>query len=95
MSTFLIGFDLNREGANYSTKHAELIELIKKEANGYWRNLDSTWIINSDKDPETLRNRFLPVLDDNDELLVITVGAPAAWCGFDKSSSDWLIKYLK
>ncbi|MFD1794726.1 SinR family protein [Paracoccus aurantiacus] len=95
MTTYLVGYDLNREGSNYSEKNKALIELIKDEANGYWHHLDSSWIINSSKTATLLRDRFKTVLDDDDELLVIKVSAPAAWHGFNKSGSDWLVKHIE
>lgn len=95
MATYLVGYDLNREGSNYSATNKALINLIKEEANGYWHHLDSSWIIVSEKTATQLRNKFKTVLDENDELLVIKVSAPAAWHGFKKTGSDWLIKYLK
>lgn len=95
MACYLIGYDLNREGGNYSRKNQALTDLIKEEANGWWHHLESAWIINSDKTPAQLKDRFISVLDANDELLVIKVSAPAAWHGFEESGSSWLRNHLK
>ena len=95
MTTFLIGYDLNKEAANYSRKNKALLDLIKDEASGYWHHLDSSWIIVSERSAAEIRDTLVSVLDDNDELLVVKVSAPAAWHGFKKSGSEWLRNHLK
>lgn len=95
MGTYIVGYDLNQEAKNYAAKNGALTELIKEESNGtWWHHLDSTWIIISNKNPVQLRDRFMTVLDHNDELLVIAVSVPAAWYGFNESGSKWLKEQL-
>lgn len=94
MATYFIGFDLNREGSNYSARHKALTDRLSQLFGTYWRNLDSTWIVVSDYTAVQIRDDLKRYLDDNDELLVAVIKAPAAWCGFGKSASDWLHKHL-
>jgi len=91
MAMLLIGYDLNKTGQDYSG----LIGAIRENFGTRWRRLDSTWIVSTSLSPATVRDLLLPYIDVNDELLVITVSAPAAWYGFDDSGSQWLIDNLK
>lgn len=88
MASILIGYDLNRKGQDYTT----LIDKIKALANGsWWHCLDSTWIIKCNLTAVQVRDALLPVVDVNDELLVMDVTADAAaWYGFDENCSSWL-----
>jgi hypothetical protein len=87
MKSYLIGYDLNKPGQDYT----DLINAIKKLASGSWHCLDSTWIIKSDSAAVAIRDTLKPHLDSSDELLVMNVtGVERAWVGFDKECSDWL-----
>jgi hypothetical protein len=91
MKTLLVAYDLNEPGQDY----APLIAKIKSLANGYWHHLDSTWLVRTSLTTTQLRDALAVHLDKSDELLVIDVTADsAAWRGFKKSGSDWLLKYL-
>lgn len=41
-----------------------------------------------------VRDYLSQYIDENDELLVATVGVPAAWYGFNDKGSKWLKKEL-
>lgn len=90
LNSYLIGYDLNKTGQNYSG----LIEKIREISNGYWHNLDSTWIIKHPGPTAVIRDTLLPYIDKNDELLVISVNREASWYGFPSTGSDWLKNYL-
>lgn len=85
--TYLITYDLNRPGQNYS----ELFEAIK--AYGTWAHAPkSVWLIRArDTSTADIRDALLGHLDDNDQLLVVQLSGPAAWKGFSKKVSDWLM----
>ncbi len=88
MNTLLVGYDLNKTGQNYK----ELIEFLKSDVN-WWRHLDSTWLIKTEKSAKTLRDEIVVAgyVDANDELLVIDVTSDAAaWHGFNDKGSKWL-----
>ena len=51
MKSYLIGYDLNKQGQDYET----LIEHIKKLGT-WWHCLDSTWIIKTDKSASDIRD---------------------------------------
>jgi hypothetical protein len=91
VNTYAICYDLNRPGQNY----AGLIDAIKALANGWFHNLDSTWIVNTALSAVDIRDKLRPHLDTSDELLVMACGAPAAWTGFSSSASQWLKQNLK
>jgi len=91
MKTYLIGYDLNSPGQDYSG----LINAIKALANGYWHHLDSTWLVNTSLDAGQIRDTLKPELDANDELLVIRVGGNWATYGLPDSANNWLRTNLK
>jgi len=87
MKTFLIGYDLNKTGQDYTS----LKDAIKKLGT-WWHCLDSTWIIKSDSTAVNIRNYLQGFIDSNDELLVLNVtGAERAWTGFNTDCSNWLL----
>lgn len=92
MKTYLICYDLNKEGQNYK----KLIEEIKKMANGYWHHLDSTWIICTEANAKMICNQLKQFMDSNDELLVSEITKlGSSWTGFNKSGTDWLEQHIK
>ena len=89
MNKIHIGYDLNKQAKR--SEYAALIEKIKKAFPNYWHCLDSTWIVATDSSALQVRDWLSPLLDSNDELLVIDVtGRAAAWQGFSTQCSDWL-----
>ena len=83
--TYLIGYDLNKSGQDYST----LIEKIK-ELGDWWHCLDSTFIIKSTSTSISIRDHLKNFIDVNDELLVVGLNGEAAWHGFNSECSNWL-----
>ena len=89
MNKVLIGYDLNKQAKRI--EYTKLIEKIKQTFPNYWHCLDSTWIIATELSVVQVRDWLSPLLDTNDELLVIDVtGKAAAWQGFSGNCSDWL-----
>lgn len=87
MANILIGYDLNKEGKDYTN----LINAIKGLAPDWWHCLDSTWIIKTQLIPVQVRDVLSQHIDGNDELLVVDItGDAAAWIGFDSNCSNWL-----
>lgn len=91
MKTYMIGYDLNKSGQDYSS----LIEAIKKIANGWWHHLDSTWLINTNLNASEIIDRLSKKIDQNDEILVIAVADDWATYGISKSGNEWLHNTLK
>lgn len=58
MSTYLIGYDLNRP--RNDTDYPDLIEAIKAFGT-WWHYLDSTWIVKSDKSAVEIRDALNPM----------------------------------
>jgi hypothetical protein len=83
MTTYMVGYDLNSPGGDYSGLVAHLKTYPK-----WWHRLDSTWLISTTATAVQIRDSCKAYLDSNDEILVAVVSAPAAWAGFD--SSQWL-----
>lgn len=90
MNTILIGYDLNKAGQDYD----KLIKRIK-DYGTWWHHLDSTWLIRTEQSTTEVRDVLRPLIDSNDELLVVDVtGGPASWYGFKESGSKWLLERL-
>jgi len=85
MKTYLIGYDLDKPGQDYSN----LIAAIKKFGT-WWHQLDSTWIVKSDLNSEEIRDYLVPHIDKNDKLLVVKLSGEGAWFGFNTEGSKWL-----
>lgn len=85
MTTYMIGYDLNKSGQDYD----DLIEAIKTY-DKWWHYLDSTWIIKSSKTATEIRDHLKRHIDSNDELLVAKLSGEAAWAGFSDKGSSWL-----
>lgn len=94
MATYIISYDLNKEGTNYSKKNKALIERIRDKFGTFWHHLDSVWIVVTDMSAVEIRDYLNPILDSNDELLVVKSGREAAWKGFSDKGSQWLVKHL-
>ena len=85
MGIFIVTYDLNRPGQNYS----ELFEAING-IGSWWHCVDSTWIVKSNLSAVQVRDRLSSRIDANDRLLVAALSGEAAWIGFDNDCSSWL-----
>jgi hypothetical protein len=85
MSTFLIGYDLNKTGKDYKALTDEI-----KKLGAWWHHLDSTWLVISSLTASQIRDKLKPFIDSDDELLVVLSSGVGAWTGFNQSGSDWL-----
>lgn len=89
MKTYLIGYDLNKSGQDYTG----LIENIKSLGN-WWHCLDSTFLIKSNLTAVQIRDFLKQYIDNNDELFVGHLSGEAAWAGFNVDCSHWLKENL-
>lgn len=95
MSVLMIGFDLNREGANYARKNRQLHEYIRSSFDGWWNQLDSTYLVCTDRTPYDVTSELVTLLDNNDEILVARIGRDTAWgSGFSEEAKEWLRVHL-
>jgi len=89
MPAFLITYDLNSPGQDYSKLH----DAIKAQSseNLWWHYLDSTWIIVSNGTAGSVRDALMATIDTNDKLLVIKVG-PGGWgtANMPEKANQWL-----
>ena len=91
MAIYLVTYDLaDASKSNYE----KLLELIKQE--GSWACLgSSSYLVESDNTAVELRNRYCSILTNEDILYVGVVSAPAAWHGYSKEVSNWILKKLQ
>lgn len=94
MPTFILGFDLNKEGSAYQQANKRLSDAIKSLFRQWWHHLDSTWVVLSDLSAVEIRDALAPYLDANDELLVVQSSGIGAWKGFNAEGSSWLQSHL-
>ncbi|MBD2900068.1 hypothetical protein amrb99_90660 [Actinomadura sp. RB99] len=85
VKSLLVGYDLNRPGQDYDSLIKEL-----KEFRTYWRHLDSTWIVRTEKTATQVRDVLMRHIDSSDELLVVELTGNGAWAGFSPRGSKWL-----
>lgn len=85
MKTYLVTYDLDNPGQNYSI-------LIKKlKSYPAWAHIcASSWTICTFDSAETVRDNLVTVLDNNDKLFVGKLSGEAAWFGLSKDVSGWL-----
>jgi hypothetical protein len=90
MASYMIGYDLNRPGKNYP----ELIDAIKS-IGAWWHYLDSTWVVKTDAGSSAIRDKLVPHIDHNDELLVVKLTGEGAWSNaLVGKPGDWLSQNL-
>ncbi|KAA0252806.1 MAG: SinR family protein [Acidobacteria bacterium] len=85
MKTYMIGYDLNHPGQDYTS-----LEDAIKVLGTWWHCLDSTWIVKTNQSATSIRNTLKSHIDANDELLVAALNGESAWTGFDNKCSGWL-----
>lgn len=84
MSVFLISYDLNKQGQDYT----DLINAIKSY-NGYISCLKSQWLIATNKSCDDVYNHLKTKIDKNDSLFIVQIVNPyQGW--IKKEIIDWL-----
>ena len=89
MNTYVVGYDLNKPGQNYT----ELIKALQAYPD-WWHYLDSTWVIKTNKTTTQIRDDLKQHIDASDELLVVRLSGEGAWTGFVEKASNWLLANL-
>lgn len=89
-TTYLVCYDLNKEGAAYSAANKRLTDAIKALFSAWWHHLDSTWIVLSDMTAVQIRDALKRHIDDDDELLIVASSGVGAWAGFNPNGASWL-----
>ena len=85
MSLYVISYDLNRPGQDYSKLHEKI-----KSCGTWWHCIDSTWMVMSSMTGIDIANRLWPEMDSNDKPIVIPAAPGGAWAGFTGDCSSWL-----
>jgi hypothetical protein len=89
MASYIVTYDLIEQGQNYACLTTKL------KAYGTWCHLQgSVWIVVTTQTSTQIRENLRPCLDSNDKLFVAKLSGEAAWIGHDKTTSDWLHRYL-
>lgn len=89
MSTYIVSYDLHKQGQNYDC----IIQKLKAYGT-HWHVQGSVWIICTDQTAAQVRDNLSPCLDTNDKLLVAKLSGEAAWYGYNQNVTDWLKKNL-
>lgn len=89
MKVYAICYDLNSPGQDYKPLH----DAIKRVGSGWWRYLDSTWLVCTDMSARQISDILRAEMGGNDGLLVIRVTEEyAGW--LPQKAWDWLRKYV-
>ena len=86
MATYLVSYDLNTPGKDYSLLYASIKEL----SGSWWHYLDSTWFIRTELPPSVLRDKLRQVLDSTDQIIIIKVTLPWASYNLSDEAVQWL-----
>lgn len=90
MSTYLITYDLNKH-----KDYPALYEAIKAISNIYCHPLDSTWFVVTNLDAIQIRDRLMKVIDNDDDLIVASMGKrDAGWQLHNTEVANWLKQAL-
>lgn len=89
MKSYLITYDLNRSGQNYTI----LVEKLKSFER-YQHCMDSIWLVRTTDSAVQIRNFLKPCIDQNDELLIVELNSEAAWIGLGKRCVEWIKENL-
>lgn len=81
----LITYDLSEPGRNYE----DLLNRIK-QYNAWARLGGSSYLVVTNSSPVDVRDYLMEVLDNDDQLFVSLVKAPAAWTGLSEDVSSWI-----
>jgi len=91
MAIYIVTYDLCSESSPDSFH--KLQSLIKEDRR--WACLgESSYLIESDRTAVELRDSFKEILGPDDVLYVGMVSAPAAWIGYSKEVTEWIINKL-
>lgn len=82
---YIISYDLKGETKDYS----EIIEAIKKYKH-FCKPLESVWIIESSKNCFDIFADLSGHIDDDDKLMVISLGSDAAWTELTPKGEKWM-----
>ncbi|MCY3645443.1 MAG: hypothetical protein OXH07_00515 [Chloroflexi bacterium] len=82
-----MSYDLRAPGRDY----AALYDLLK-EQRAWCRVTESHWLIESTDTAATIRDKIGDVIDENDEVSVITIMVPTWWAtrNLGKERNDWI-----
>jgi hypothetical protein len=98
MPTYIIGYDINKEGAAYSAANRKVTEaihtLFQPAGHDWWHYLDSTYVVKTPLTAIQIRDGLSHAFDANDELLVVRSAGVGAWQGFVPKASKWLLDNL-
>ncbi len=86
MAAFLITYALQKKKQCRET----LFEVIRALANGHWHHLPSIWIIKCPGPATAIHEALLPLVDDEDRLLVLELTGCGSCMGFSEPGTKWL-----
>ncbi len=88
MACHIINYDLRKPQRDYD----KLYEAIKSYST--WAHiLESTWIVESERNSEEVRDHLKKHMDADDGIVVVRLGEEGAWSGLrGEGLNDWLQK---
>lgn len=82
---YIITYSLNNKSKDYSNLYNKI-----KENGLWWHYIDSSWIIKSSRDANTIANELLPFIETSDNLLVIKIDPTNKQGWLPKDAWDWI-----
>lgn len=84
MAVYLVTYDLNKE-----TTRPNIVKHIKDGYSAWAKLSESSYAIKTSNTPSEVFNYLKPMIDDNDNLYVVTLKKPYSGRG-PKDVNDWL-----
>jgi hypothetical protein len=92
MSVILIAYDIHPPaGETYDRLIADIQGL-----GTWWHHLETIWIVKCSFTPADIRNRLLPRIGTDDQLLVVDIsGTTVEWLGLNDAGAKWLTDHAQ
>ena len=85
---YVISYDLKQPGQDYKSVFEEI-----KQSTNWWHYLDSTWLVYTAENAQTIFNRISKHVDRNDRILIIRV-TPDYQGWLTEEAWQWIRQYV-
>lgn len=90
MSVFIVTWNLNKEGAAYTTARATFFAQLARCEHSYSSHLETTAFVSTSWDADQLYQFFKQAIDDNDRLIVSKMHSSCHKGWLDKTQWEWI-----
>ena len=85
---YVVSYDLRKPGRDYTGLFEEI-----KRSRAWWHYLESTWLVSTNENANSIYTRLAPHLDENDSIIIIQAGTDRqGW--LPKKAWEWIQQEL-